>query len=255
MVHGQSPDRSLRIRHGLIRDDVLCARRLEIEAVDVSGFAALLILRFDNHFVLIDRRLDEIGVILGISVFEKLLNVQVCQSVRLQLQFIQIDAEHGSIRKIIRRNGCEAGKLSTLGDHLLGDLINLISISARDRKCILPLVGFGGACTDLQNRIRSEQRDNAWDLRKLLGELSNDLRDWRPLAYILQESVSTHLIGRQSLRETSESKRFIYGGILSQNRIDLLLQNFNPVGRNPLLTQDHATDKSTIAIRDEGLWQ
>ena len=77
MVDRQPPDRSLRIRHGLIRDDSLCARRLEIEAIDVPRLAALFILRFNNYFVLINRRLDEIGVVLGIGIFKKLLYVRI----------------------------------------------------------------------------------------------------------------------------------------------------------------------------------
>jgi len=87
-----------------------------------------------------------------------LLDIEVGEAVRLQLQLIQIDVKHGSVRKIVGGNGCESGKLPTLGDHLLGGLLNLRSIGARDGKGVLPLVIFRRTGADLQNRVRSEQK-------------------------------------------------------------------------------------------------
>ena len=79
MIHREHSDRSLRIRHCLIRDDdlTLAAGRFVVELVKVTRLTALFVVRFYNDLILIDRRLNQIGVVLGIRIFQQFLDVDI----------------------------------------------------------------------------------------------------------------------------------------------------------------------------------
>src|SRR5215813_2609359 len=121
------------------------------EIVQVVRMRPCLVFDFKNDLVLVIRLLDEIDVVLRVSVAHQALDGRSRNAVGCGAMPVDVDPKIWRVMVVIRANTGEAFELLQLFHQLIGDGIDILRYDAANRIGVLSLGLTRGTDTDLQD--------------------------------------------------------------------------------------------------------
>ena len=151
MIHWLRPERRFPVDQLAERHQTLSVVGLDIELRQVLGIGPRRVFHLQNDLILVLGFLDQVKVVLRISVAQQRQNSRFRNAISFRLLAPQFNIEIRSVVVEVRRYGQKSRIRHELAHKLLAHFINLIGIIAGDCKGVLTLLLTRGIRTDFQD--------------------------------------------------------------------------------------------------------